>query len=400
MTDVIKDVQKQVPGSEHIELYELEIGTNSYAYFHSGLEADSSTIQFRDYSSPGTIRTYTALPLQFENAPVNTQGSSPRPLLTVANILSTFSDSLGGITNEDLLGKKLYRRTTLYKYAYGQSGDSNPPVEFPRQMWIIDRIAEKTKIFIKFELASPFDLAGVQLPRRTVMGGRCSWRYQGASQELDRGDRVGGCNWNTYGRTNDTDGTVRTVYFNKKDEEVVSSSATFNTNVASITTGFYYRTDKTGLTEIKTDGSFNTGQSAYDYWQAVVTTSSPGTPSDNNYNFRRVRVYDSYSASSTYKAYTDPNYNAYVTHDRGTDDAHARLWQVKTTTQYASAHNSTPTFNSYWTIGDQCSKTITGCSRRFKSKFATIDSSVRRKIDEDSVFSLPYGGFPGSRKLK
>ena len=398
MTDVVKDVQKQDPGSAYIELFELEIGTNSYAYFFSGLEADLSTIQFRDYSSPGTIRTYTALPLMIEGLNLQAAGPSARPTLTVANVLSTFSDALGGITNEDLLGKKLYRRSTLYKYAYGQSGDSNPPVEFPRQMWYIDRIAEKTPIHVQFELASAFDLAGVQLPRRNVIGGRCNWKYQAGSKDITIGSRVAGCNWDSYSRFNDTDGTSRTVYFNQKDEEVVSSALTFNTSYTSITVGFYYKVAKSGLVQINADGSFTTAQSSFDYWQAAVTTSQPGTPSDNNVNFKRIRVYSAYSASTTYKAYTDPNYNEYVTHDRGSDDDADRLWQVKSTTQYASAHDATPTFNKYWQIGDRCSKTLTGCALRFKSQFASIDGSTRRKA-EDGNAVLPFGGFPGSRKF-
>ena len=37
MTDVIKDVQKQDPGSAFIELFEIDLpGTN--AFFHAGLE--------------------------------------------------------------------------------------------------------------------------------------------------------------------------------------------------------------------------------------------------------------------------------------------------------------------------------------------------------------------------
>ena len=140
----IQDVQKQDPGSAYIELFELVLSSSSSAYFHSGLEADLSTVQFRDRSSPGTIRTYIALPIELSDVSIQTSGASGRPSLMVANILSTFGDALGGLTNEDLLGKKLYRRTTLYKYCYGQSGDANPPVEFPQQMWYIDRIAEKT----------------------------------------------------------------------------------------------------------------------------------------------------------------------------------------------------------------------------------------------------------------
>ena len=392
----IQDVQKQDPGSAVVELWELVLSDSSSAYFHSGLEADLSTIQFRDRSSPGTIRTYTAIPIEASGIAVQSRGASARPELKVANVLSTFSDALGGLTNEDLLGKKVYRRHTLYKYCYGQSGDANPPVEFPQQMWYIDRIAEKTPAYIVFELASPYDLQGVQLPRRQVTGNACAWKYQGASSEISVANKRGGCKWNTYGRMADTDGTARTVYFNQKDEEVVSSSLTFNTSLSSVTLGFYYKVAKSGLTKVNTDGSLTVSQSSFDYWQAVVTTGNPGTPSDTNANFKRVRVYESYSASTAYNAYTDPNYNQYVTYDRGSDDDYVRLWQVKGTTQNASAHKSTPNFGDYWQLGDQCSKTVGGCAKRFKSSFATIDSSVRRTITEKDN-TLPFGGFPGTK---
>ena len=112
----IQDVQKQDPGSAYIQLFELALSSSSSAYFHSGLEADLSTIQFRDRTSPSTIRTYTALPIEIDGVNLQSAGATARPTVRVANILSTFGDALGGLTNEDLLGKKLYRRTTLYKY--------------------------------------------------------------------------------------------------------------------------------------------------------------------------------------------------------------------------------------------------------------------------------------------
>jgi len=239
-------------------------------------------------------------------------------------------------------------------------------------------------------------LQGVQLPRRQVTGNACAWKYQAASSEISLANKRGGCKWNTYGRMADTDGTARTVYFNQKDEEVVSSTLTFNTTVTSVTEGFYYKVTKSGLTQVNTDGSLTTGQSSFDYWQAMATTSNPGTPSDTNANFRRIRVFSTYSASTTYKAYTDPTYNEYVTYDRGSDDDYVRLWQVKGNTQTANAHKSTPNFGNYWQLGDQCSKTLSGCALRFKSTFATIDSSVRKAIaDKDNT--LPFGGFPGTK---
>ena len=401
MTDVTKDAQKQDPGSQFIELWELEIGTDTYAYFHSGIEADLTTIQFRDQFSGGTTRTYTALPIHAEGFNIQSSGPSARPTIQVANLLSSFSDALGGLTNEDLLGKKIYRRTTLYKYAIGQSGDANPPVEFPIQMWFIDRIAEKTPMQITFELSSAFDLFGTTLPRRNIIGNACAWIYQGGSEELDEEDQIGGCKWDTYSRISD-DGTSRTVYFNVKDEQVVLSSlAGLDTAYASgtgYTVGQYRRVAKTDLTQINADRTLTTGQSSYDYWQ-ITRTCTPGPPGDTNSNWRRIRVYSAYSTSTTYKGYTDLNYNEYVTYDRGNQDVTLRLWQVKHTTQYTSAHPSTPTFNTYWKIGDQCSKTLKGCARRFRSSFGTVDSETRRIIVQADA-TLPFGGFPGSRVLK
>ena len=89
----IQDVQKQDPGSAYIQLFELVLSSSSSAYFHSGLEADLSTIQFRDRSSPGTIRTYSALPIEINDVAVQSAGATARPTLVVANILSTFGDA-------------------------------------------------------------------------------------------------------------------------------------------------------------------------------------------------------------------------------------------------------------------------------------------------------------------
>ena len=59
---MVQDLQKQSPGSGLIELFELAIEGGSTIYFHSGVETDLSTVQFREEG--GTIRTYVALPKQ------------------------------------------------------------------------------------------------------------------------------------------------------------------------------------------------------------------------------------------------------------------------------------------------------------------------------------------------
>ena len=45
-------------------------------------------------------------------------------------------------------------------------GTPDPTAEFPREIYKIDRKASETRNFVQFELAAPFDLAGVRSPKR------------------------------------------------------------------------------------------------------------------------------------------------------------------------------------------------------------------------------------------
>ena len=91
----------------------IELDTNitddSYAYFHNSLEGDLTTIQFRTATANSTTGKYDAK--EYQALPVGAKGfetgsgPSARPTFTIANVLSTFSDQLDGLTNDDLLGK-------------------------------------------------------------------------------------------------------------------------------------------------------------------------------------------------------------------------------------------------------------------------------------------------------
>ena len=70
-------------------------------------------------------------------------------------------------------------------------------------------------------------------------------------------------------------------------------------------------------------------------------------------------------------------------------DGHTQIWEALR----AVPVNKNPITNpSYWKRLDVCSKTLTGCKKRFQGN--NTDDTLNTAV------SLPFGGFPGSRKFK
>jgi lambda family phage minor tail protein L len=406
MTDlIVKDVQKQDPGSALVELFELELDSSNTVYFHSGVEEDLSTVQFREEG--GTIRTYTVLPLQAKGFKSDPSATSARPTITFANVSDTFKTSISDY--DLLLGATLTRRTTLQKYLVGESGDSTPPVEFPKQIYIFDRISAQSKTAVTFECATPYDLQGVTLPKRQVIANACPWLYQGADHTLDEYEKIGACSWNRESKykpaykTTLNGGTEYIALATLDDEYVVpgtgeTGAVTFSSTVSSLTANNYYTTNTTlggTVRRLKKDGSIDTsvdGNTVPNYWQAITSSATPGTITDGNALVKRVRIWDTYNASTTYYAYTDDRYNDFV---RYTSGGLTKLWKAKRTSV-----GQTPGFGEYWEPGDVCSKTLTGCKMRYgfdPISVGTASSTGKGKPSTEVV--LPFGGFPGSRKF-
>jgi len=261
--------------------------------------------------------------VSIEGVEINGAGVSPRPSLRIANIptltrsISNNEDGTGDeetlysiladeglYKNESFLNTRIdYRRTLLSNTS--KSTDSHPtapPVEFPSQTYIIDKVASEDSIMVEFELASPIDVEGVKVPGRVVIGRYCVWRYQGGTLNND-----GGCNWalNGSGR-----------FFNEKDELITR-------NITSIATWS------------------NSGTYAQD---AKVKTTGGG---------------------------------------------HTQIWEA---VRSVPANKDPTKHPSYWKRLDVCSKTLTGCKKRFQGNNSndTLNTAI----------TLPFGGFPGSRKFK
>ena len=186
-------------------------------------------------------------------------------------------------------------------------------------------------------------------------------------------------------------------------EYIIPSSTSFSAySSGAITKDVYYSNTSTitttsALQRLTKENFIDTNaqnSTLTNYWQAVLTNSSPGTFSDSNANISRVRVFEAYSSSTTYYAYTQDKYNNYVT---ATVDGKVRLFKAKKT----SIGQTPEIVSDYWTIADICSKTLDGCKKRFGFKPLNAGTtSSTGSTTTDSRVILPFGGFPGAKNFR
>lgn len=199
MSDIIaKEAQDLSMDSDEglIFLFELDFAGTVHR-FHS--ESTDQDIRFGpEIGQDATTNTYAAFPMGIEGLEVTSEGSQPRPTLIIPNVTSLFrSDSSIPLINmEDLIGARVTIRKTLTKYVTIGSGDApTNNYQFPKSIYIIDRLASKNSLAVMFELASPFDLAGVRVPSRQVTGKYCPWYYKGYSDTST--DIRSACSWDS-----------------------------------------------------------------------------------------------------------------------------------------------------------------------------------------------------------
>lgn len=409
---LISDFQKQSPGSELVELFEIQKPDGTFVYFTKGEDSDGSSLQMYDYNSPSTLRTYAPCPITMDGFDIKVTGAISRPVFNIAIVDNTFSTAIGTTDYDSLLGKKVIRRLTLKRYLQGESSDpgsGNTPIEFTRQVWTISKINARDALTVSYELTAPFDLQGVKIPAREIVSNACPWEYTGASPDLDEHAKCGGCSWHQEGkftRQNYTNtgtavnGVEHTVYVTVDNEYIVPASGSFtNYTSAAGSTSFsandYISTTGTAV-KVNANGSLSAGTSITEYWivNETGTKTALGTPADSNAKFDRVRVHQgAYSSSTTYNAFTDDKLNDIVTY---TSAGKTYIWQTKNTQS-----GNTPGFNDFWRRADQCGKTLASCGKRFG--FSPVDATSatsRAKAEINTTATLPFGAFPGSKNFK
>ena len=174
-SSTFSDLQPINP-SAIIELYTLQLnntlhGANTIYRFHSGsnMKANGKIIWAGN--------EYLRFPIEI-NGFAFQNGKLPRPQLTVSNATGLISSILLNVNQttigNDLTGATVTRIRTLAKYldATNFEGNTNPygtpdpTVEFPKEIFSIDRKKTETREVVSFELASVLDLAGITCPKR------------------------------------------------------------------------------------------------------------------------------------------------------------------------------------------------------------------------------------------
>ena len=412
---LVKDLQKQDPGSALVYLYEFEYAKNTFAYFAHGLDASLSEVTMLDHDNNSQTNTYIAIPITAQGFDRTAATKFPQPILTVANVTNAFKTAVSNEPDyESFIGNRVIRRTTLRKYLKSEGDTNSPPIEYPRDVYYIDTIKGRTKVSIEFALRAPFDLQGVKLPGRSVTPNACGWIYQGASEHTENPEYLrarSGCRWHIeskynphYNNTLSAQNVEYTVYVNQDDEYLIPSSISTSlysglSGGTAIAKGDYLRSTSTA-DKFHADGTVTNNATVNDFWQAKIagTATALGAPTDTNNNYARVRTYSAYSHGTEYFSYSDDKYNDYVTFQDNTSPVGAMTYQKTLMWKVKRASKSVaPEYNDFWTRGDLCSKSLTGCGKRFGFNPKTASSaSTQGQADHSTTVVLPFGGFPGS----
>jgi len=292
MPDLIDTVQLQEIDDALVELFDITLPDgSSKVYLFNGMDDGTTNIYFPSENGVD-LNEYISLPISIDGIESSSAGAQNRPTLSIANIpvlarsltnnsdgtsdeetLKTLLEDNGIYSNQDLLNTKVTYRRTLFKHTYTQTDvagwTTTTPTEFPKASYIIDRIADESPIIVGFELASPIDIEGVQLPQRVVIGRYCPWRYQGYELGYD-----GGCTWAL-----DSNG----IFFDVNDDVITRNISSINTFNSGST--YTLNANDNPPIRVKTTDNDHT-----QIWRLLRNAPAGKTPSQNSYYWYREDV--------------------------------------------------------------------------------------------------------------
>jgi len=310
--------------------------------FHNNLSLTRGDLVFQG-------NTFFAMPIQADGFELNGSGPAPTPTLTISTLeegsaaLSLLKCQIASIS--EMVGAKVTRIRTFAKHIDSinfigrkppEGFDPDPNAEFVRQIFYIDRKIEESKLILKYELNTLFDVRGQKLPKRLVLANRCPFSYRGEGCCYEFADnRING----TSRLSTEHDGVLEKYLGRNGYAPPVANVA--DSKFSDVYGINYFNLTQTELQEYdkgEYDPEKTYGQAEYVYV----------TKDGINYYF---------------------------------------------VAKKAVPENTPPTSNSDFWDADQCSKSIHACGLRFGRAALQEDGSFK------STRELPFGGFAGINKI-
>lgn len=180
-----QDIQQLEPGSliQLVEIDGTSFGLDKILRFHAYNISSLGWKSFAADNLPSIIwqgNEYDPHPYEVKGLELSSTGAQPTPSLSVGNV-GNYVTALC-LEYQDMVKAKVKIHTTLLKYldaANWQQGnpDANPREERVQLFYVNAKTAE-TRIQVDFELCSPFDVQGLQLPSRQITP-LCTWCMRG-----------------------------------------------------------------------------------------------------------------------------------------------------------------------------------------------------------------------------
>lgn len=117
---------------------------------------------------------YSAAPIEI--AGIRYGGSlSSRPTLSISRLDAAVAAAVLGTGR--WRGAAVSVTRTLTAYLDGED-EADPARHWPAETWLIEKLLSESKAAVSWQLASPLDIDGRQLPGRQILRDVCNWRYR------------------------------------------------------------------------------------------------------------------------------------------------------------------------------------------------------------------------------
>lgn len=211
--NTLKEISKELISLEStsiISLFEIDLRTIKENLNIGGAAISPDILRFHNLEAfnQRTINfrgdTYHPMPIMADGFEVSSNGSLPRPTLTMTPLKQILDSADNDITVssreyfislkrailelDNMIGAKVTRIRTFFKFldatnSYEGVGDFtsglNKNPEFPRETYYVERKMTEDKNMLQFELSSVLDLENFKLPGRLCIANRCPWTYRG-----------------------------------------------------------------------------------------------------------------------------------------------------------------------------------------------------------------------------